>query len=98
METNVYGLYISLLRERDAIDARLDKLKEVIVAEMKHDNIGSYDHKDGTKFSIKTVAKWTYSPEVEGLEDMLKQNKENERDTGKATVEETQTLQVRLAK
>lgn len=97
MDTNLYELYALLTGERDKIEKKLDGLKLLIIEDMAKNGKGSVTKPFGT-FSIRKTAKYEYSDEIEALEDMLGQAKEDERDRGIAKVTEVETLRFQAPK
>lgn len=97
MQSKLYEDYAELSRQKAHIEAKLDELKPLIMADMEKNKVDSFAQPFGT-FSVRSTATYKYSEGITALEDMLSQAKEGERDSGKAQVEEKASLRFQAAK
>lgn len=92
MDTNAITRYFELRRQQMEIERQLEALKPT-VAECLRQQQG-VAHLDGYDLLLKTYTAWTYSPQVEAMQQTLTEARKRERFDGKATVRERRDMLV----
>ncbi len=84
MSTNVIDRYVDLRRQAAAIEVELESLKESVANQLRRqNNIARYDDYE---LRLSTHTAWSYSSEVDTMQEQLNQTKREERQSGKAHV------------
>lgn len=97
MQKRIYEEYAELIIQRKGIDARLDELKPLILADLAKEKIEKFQHESGTFTRWESVS-YEYGAEIDGLADMLKQRKEIAVDNGEAVKKVTETIRFQPTK
>lgn len=88
--------YADLKVQSKLIDNELSFLKEEVLKQVSNyivENDGQLPGFEGKgKFSVKKTKLWQYSPVVDMLAEQLEETKAEEKKTGAATFEETESL------
>lgn len=93
METpTIYTNYADIQHQIDVLEEKKELLRKEIAEQLK-DEGETFNF--GTFFWTKKK-KYTYSPEVVGLEAKIKETKKREEENGVATVEEVKQLTIKL--
>lgn len=90
-------LLANLTRQAKELEAQITAIKEVMVGEMKADNLTQFKSDHGT-VSFVTRKKYAYTDAVTKLEQQMKLKKIEEEETGVAQVSVTEYVQISLPK
>lgn len=97
MQDQLLAKYHELTLQIEALEEQKSALSMEIQSALKTDGLEKLQCPFGT-FSLVKTAKYTFTDAVKALEDQAKALKEEEKTSGKATVEEKETLRFQAKK
>ena len=92
METDAINRYFVLRRQQMEIERQLAEMQPAVAGCLRQQQ--GVAHLDGYDLLLKTYTAWTYSPQVEAMQQKLTEVRKRERFDGTATVRERRDMLV----